>query len=34
MLYEKTHTTKRNKLGKFADDRCKLIAKGLNGFQR
>ena len=28
MLYEKTHTTKRNKLGKFADDRCKANCEG------
>ena len=28
MLYEKTHTTKRNKLGKFADDRCKANCDG------
>ena len=28
MLYEKTHTTKLNKLGKFADDRCKANCEG------
>ena len=30
MLYEKTHTTKRNKLGKFADDRCKANCEGVS----